>query len=583
MKKIIALVLAALMLVACFAGCRSVSSGNNLSATDIAVKEPVTFPLEETAEIVVYSQLANFNGELTGWFAEILKEKFNVKLTIIPDADGVYATRMESGDLGDIVIWGNNGADYLAAAQGGYLYDWEDGDLVGQYGPVIKESMPKALEANRELNGNGCVYGFGHNVAYSSNDCEDVLYTWDLRFDLYQQIGSPEIKNLDDLYNAFVEMKKICPKGEDGNETYAYSIWPDWDGNMVMYVKSAATAYYGYDEFGFGLYNPDNGEYYAALDPNGPYIEMLRWFNKLHRAGLIDRDSPTQTFDKMSEKLENGRVFASIFNYAGHMTYNTEEHLAAGKGMFSVLPTEAKPIVYGMSMTGQNRIWSIGAQTEHPEVCMAIINWLCTPEGRLTSDYGPKGICWDYDENGKTYFTELGKRCKADKNIDMAVETGGKYTGKFGDSSNQMNNTTWTTSATNPESGEPFNCDKWASNQVAAQYEIDQQWRDWASAEVGKTVNINYEYLNELPSMVSVASTYAEAKMDDELKFKADSIKTLVVNGSWQCITAEDDAAFDKILQDTIDECNALGYDEVTKFYVDEAARKFELQQASKN
>ena len=99
------------------------------------------------------------------------------------------------------------------------------------------------------------------------------MYSWDLRWDLYSQLGYPEIKNLDDLLAVFKKMKEICPTDELGNETYAASLWPDWDGNMVMYVKALATAYYGYDELGFGLYNPTNGEFYDALDENGPYIE----------------------------------------------------------------------------------------------------------------------------------------------------------------------------------------------------------------------------------------------------------------------------------------------------------------------
>ena len=50
------------------------------------------------------------------------------------------------------------------------------------------------------------------------------------------------------------------------------SLWPDWDGNMVMYVKSMATACYGYDEFNLVLYDCDTGNFYGALDENGPYI-----------------------------------------------------------------------------------------------------------------------------------------------------------------------------------------------------------------------------------------------------------------------------------------------------------------------
>ena len=33
---------------------------------------------------------------------------------------------------------------------------------------------------------------------------------------------------------------------------------------MVMYVKSMATAFYGYDELGIGLYNVETGEFYDA-------------------------------------------------------------------------------------------------------------------------------------------------------------------------------------------------------------------------------------------------------------------------------------------------------------------------------
>lgn len=567
-RKITALILAVLMLVSVFAGCRSVGGTNSEDGN-------------KTVNLVVYSQLANYNGVLTGWFAEVLKEKFNVEITIIPDADGVYATRMESGDLGDIVVWGNNGKDYKAAAEGGYLLDWEDGGLVEEYGPYIYENMQAALENNRSLTSTGEVYGFGHSVATSVEDHQDFFYTWDVRYDLYKAIGSPEIKDLDDLYDAFVAMKEICPTGDDGNETYAVSIWPDWDGDMVMYVKSTATAYYGYDEFGCGLYSPIDGSFHAALEEDSPYIEMLRWYNKLYNAGLVDPDSPTQTFDKMSEKVENGRTFFSIFNYAGYMTYNTSEHLEAGKGMFSISPEDATPIVYGMSNLGGNRIWSIGSKTQYPELCMQIINWLCTPEGRLTSDYGPKGVCWDYDENGKTYFTELGLKCKKDRNTDMAVETQNQYTGLFGDASNQINNTTWDTNATNPESGELYNCEYWASYLSMDKSEIEKDWMAWASEQTGIDVVTNQDYLgaSDYVLVTYPGVSFVPAELDDDLNFKSESIKTVVKNYSYQALVASE-AEFDSIIEKARDEVYALGYQELIDFYTVDAARRFAAEQS---
>ena len=49
-----------------------------------------------------------------------------------------------------------------------------------------------------------------------------------------------------------------------------------------------------------------------------------------------------------------------------------------------LMPDDATPICAGMNVLGGNRIWAIGANTEYPELCMAIINYLCTPEGYLT-------------------------------------------------------------------------------------------------------------------------------------------------------------------------------------------------------
>src|SRR5690554_4119205 len=109
--------------------------------------------VEAPVTLTVYSQLANYSGEMTGWFAQELLERFNVKVVIVPDADGVYETRMESGNLGDIVLWGTDGDKYLNAVEAGLLFDWEEDDLLAEHGPYIEEYMPYALEKNRGISG----------------------------------------------------------------------------------------------------------------------------------------------------------------------------------------------------------------------------------------------------------------------------------------------------------------------------------------------------------------------------------------------------------------------------------------------
>ena len=429
----------------------------------------------ETVTLDVYDQLANYSGEQIGWFGQVMLEKFNVKLNIIPESEGTFQTRMESGNLGDLVIWGNDSDQYLQAIEKGMLYDWNEDDLLDEYGPYIKEHFPAALDKNQQISG-GTLYGYGFDVALNALARQEMMYEWDLRWDLYKQLGYPEINNLDDMVEVLAQMKEICPEDDNGKTTYGVSLFNDWDGDMVMFVKATASAYYGYDEFGFGLYNPTDQTFHPCLEENGPYLTCLKFYNTLYQRGLLDPDSQTQKYDGMVEDYQNGTAFLNVFNFLGSAMYNSEAHAAEGKIMAPCPPKEATPICYGQNIYGGNRPWTIGAKTEYPELCMAIYNWLATPEGRMTAEYGPKDVCWYYDENGKTQFTDLGRTAKLDGKTQMADG----YSGTFEDGNFKMNNTTWGIDAENLDSnGDVFNYKKWECNAAEASSEIEADWREY--------------------------------------------------------------------------------------------------------
>jgi len=533
---------------------------------------------DEVITLDVYSQLANYSGMQTGWIADILEEKFKVKLNIISEGSGVYETRMESGNLGDIVVWANDSNKYPNAIKAGLLYDWNEDDLIGKFGPYIKENMQDALKKNQELTStitegaSDTLYGFGHNVANSNEGHESFFYTWDIRWDLYKELGYPEINNLEDYEQLLKDMVRLCPKDDSGNKTYAISLWPDWDDAMVMYVKSMATAYFGYDELGIGLYDTQTGTYHDALEENGPYLTMLKFFNNLYQDGLVDPDSMTQTYDKMIEKVQNGGTMFSIFNYSGYIAYNKPAHTKEGKGMFSMKPKEATPIVYGMNTAGGDRVWTIGAKSEYPELCMEVINYFCTPEGRMTMDHGPKGVTWDYDEEGNTYFTELGATCNKNKQTKM----GDPYKGSFQDGTLQIVNTTWSADASNPDSnGETYNADNWKSNIADAKSDIEQDWRDKTGA---KSIN---EYMeNSKEFVVAPGTSFSQTQKENEFKTKWSQVTDELKNGSWRAMYAESDKEFDKIVADMVKKCNSYGYDDCVSWSKNEASRRKSLEDA---
>ncbi len=498
---------------------------------------------DEVIELTVFSQVANYSGKMTGWFAELMKEKYNCEIIIIPDLNGSFDLRTESGNLGDIVIFGNNGDQYRRAVENGLLFDWNEDDILDEYGSYIKDNMTHTLKRNAdysmEIIGKDTVYGISNNVASSSADHESFFYTWDIRWDLYDALGRPEIKDLDDYFDLLVKMKEICPTDENGKPTYAVSLWPDWDSNIVMYVNSFATAYWGYDGLPFGLYDLNTGEYYFSADKDSPYIKSLKFFNRLYRAGLLDPNSMTQTYTEVTEKVTCGGTFFSIFDYAGSKLYNTDKHIAENKMMLPLTPEDATPCTYGMNVLGGNRVFSIGSSTEYPELCMAILNYLCTPEGYLTYLYGPKDVCWYYDENGSTCFTELGELCYNDKETEMPEEWGGRT---FKDRSFPINSSTWSIDATNPESnGDTYNAQRWVTRQSEPCCEIEKEWREFTGA-----VN-SQEYLDGRDFTVAVGTTYSESKRSDELKIVWEQVARCVVEYSWNAIYAKDDAEFEAL------------------------------------
>lgn len=550
-----------------FTGILTASPKKEGNIKKIRPKTPVT--------LNVYSQLANYSGTQTGWFADLLLDKFNVVLNIVTPASGTYDDFISSGKTGDIIVWGDNTDNYTDACKKGQLLDWDakingKNSVISEYGPYIQNNMKSALQKNKYMDSpDKKLHGFGYNVSTSARDLQSFFYTWDLRFDLYEQIGKPKIKELYDMIEVLEKMKEICPTDDNGKPTYGLSMFNDWDGSMVMYVKSLATAYYGYDEFDFGLYNPADGKFYDCLDVNGPYLYCLKFINQLYQKGLLDPESQTQKLTGMTEDYENGTAFWMIFDWLGSGLYNTDEHKAAGKAMYPVVPSEAHPLVYGQTIFGGNRLWTIGSETKYPELCMAIINWISTPEGCMTMKYGPEKLCWEI-KNEKTYFTDFGRMAYENQNT---VEMPAPYKGTFAEGLLQINNKTWSDDAYNPlTTCETYNCYSWESEQKAADTEIEGRWMEWS-----KAVSPD-RYLRTKKYNVSPGSLYTNSGVPSELTEKWVAVAECIKSESWKAIYAKSDAQYDEIVKNMISSAKEKGYDECCAVTVKKAEKRFSAE-----
>ena len=520
----------------------------------------------EEINLVVYSQLANYSGIMGGWGAEILKEKFNVTFTIIDDPSGTFDTRMESGFLGDIIIFGSDGDEYKDAAAAGLLFDWMEDDLLRDYGLNIATYFPYALGKNQSIT--GTLHGFGHNIAGNAEDHAAYYYYPHLRWDLYVELGKPEINTLEDFIPVLEAMVALEPVSSVGTKTYAVSSFPEWDGDMVMMVKSTA-ALYGWEEFNFGLYNVNTQEWESCLEPDGWYVRCLRFYNQLYQRGLYDPDSMTQTWDNVVEKYTTGAAMFNIFKWIAEV-FNTDAHKEQGKIMMPVVAQDQLNLADGLNVYGGNRPWAIGATSNYPELCMEIIDWFSTPEGVLCYNYGPQGVTWDYDENGEPYMTPLGIQSQIDKE-NTIIEYNG-YSGTYRRGTFEHNNTTWSLDAVNPESpsGQTFNWEFWESTNLSRPVTpIEQSWRDWT----GFTQPDDW-FTAEGRKSVAIASTYTAERKSRELNTIWTSLQTTIKDGSWRAIYANSDAEFDAIVDEMIRTAYEYGFAEAKEWCENEALRR---------
>lgn len=566
-KKTIALAMFGAILCSTVAACKE-------RERDTGKTTENTSSTKETVTLRVFSELCSTTGEQKGWIAKILLDKFNVKLEYVDNGE-LFSE--EDAKTSDIIVFGGQ-STYKEAVLNNLLYDFDKDALITEHGRYIYDNMKYALKKNRnitsEITGGASdtLYGIGHNVATSANDTEGCFLTWDIRWDLYKELNYPTVNNLDDMVNVLNDMQKLCPKDENGNKTYGVSLWSDWDddSNYLVGVNGLVMAYFGYDTFSMGYYDSQTGDYYDTLKEDGPYLKCLEFYNKLNRLGLLDPDSSTQKYDEYHNKMLAGNSLWTVYDYAGSLLYN-EVHMESNKMMCTLVPKDATVAVYGLSREGGNRFWTISATTKYPELCMDVINWFATPEGTMTINYGPQGLCWDYDEDGYTYLTEFGKKAYYDRFVSME----GEYaeTGTFDEGCLKLNNTLATIYAHNPDSnGETFLLDNWKSEQKDAVCDMEADWREHTNA-----LSVD-DYVEKTGINIIPATSFEYDEKSEDFADKFEAVSDMIIEYSWKAINAKDEVAYTNAIEEMKENALTAGYADVVEWALDQAEKRYEKE-----
>lgn len=546
-KKVVSAVLCASMSIGMLTGC----SGDKEASKDST----------GVATIDVYDDLANFQGTQSGWFGKIVKDKFGLELNIISPiisggGDSLYQTRSAAGDLGDLII-----------TSGGKAQDLVDAGLVVDISKYIKgkENLQKyqtAIDAsNKEcIEGEGTYLipcevteQSGTTPCESGGELNTGVY---LRWDLYKELGYPEMKTMEDMLPVLKDMQELCTESDSGKKVYAFSFFKDWDGSLMEAARQGFS-YYGYGMENFCLYKADGSDYISAIDDNSPYVRTLKMFYDANQMGLIDPESTTQNYDTLYAKYQDGQVIYSPWAWLGKDAYNTTDHKAEGKAIEFVPVADEQIYSYGCYPEGNSSsVIMIGKGAKDPQKIIDFVDWLYSPEGIATTLTGPEGMTWEI-KDGKPVMTEFGEKALLGdaKQATVPEEWG---TGSYYDGQNWLNYKMVAPTEVNPDTGYTYDKSEWDCVKELSNTEIEMDWKRYLGYDTTK------EYLIETDrALVAPGITMISPDEESSITTIRNQCKSIIVEKSWQMVYAASEDEFYSLLKEMQDSVNGLGYEDV--------------------
>ena len=516
---------------------------------------------KELLTIDVYDDAANYNGIQTGWFAKVIKDKFNIELNIIASqvvGNTIYATRSEEGNLGDIIIVDK--AKFPEIVEAGLARDISD-KLPGCEN--IMKFKTQIDVYNKGLTGEeGKYYGIPTEMTDTAPDTltDDVIYSSPmLRWDLYNKIGAPKLETLDDLLAALEKIHEVHPTNDDGDPAYPFSLWPDWDGNDNMIGIANVvqlTTWYGEKLKGSAMLKPDY-TFSPLYERENAYYKITKFLNQANQKGLVDPDSGTQNWDNACAKMSSGRV--DVFWYSWQVGFwNSLDRLAAGTAFRFIPVGDMNYYADADRYYGSDRMFGVGGKVEGEKYdrIMEFLDWYASPEGATIQHCGLKDFNYTVNEDGT--FSPLNDNALMD-NLPVPEEYGG---GGYSDGYNAINQWIVSSVCVNPLTGERFAQKFWKSYKEQTMTEMKKEWSAMFDAED----DVDWMKKNDkLLATPSVDFTPA-ADNNDIIALRAE------VNGklneyTWNLImTCATDEEFEAMWDDMVAELDGPGYKDLYEY-----------------
>jgi putative aldouronate transport system substrate-binding protein len=385
----------ALMLVLLAAGNLFAAGGSQSGGGSTS---PVTLNVGANAWGSGFGILANT------YYADLLLEDLGIRVNTLDDSPEAQSRMLAAGEWVDVAR--NPPIDILnAAIKLGLLVNFDEHKAKL---PNVYANAAGMLQYHRDYrsNGTGGLYALSSDIQPETTTGGTGAWIQPhMRWDLYKQLGMPEINELEDYIPVIKQMVDLYPVTEDGQKVYGVSTYRDANLVLAHYL----TSLYGAGNVAGGWYEYDAVKKVgrSRLDADSYYKRTVKFIFSLNQAGLLDPDAFTQEYAGYREKNAAGRVVWSLDS--NYNNTNQADRVDRGKG-FAVVPFKnmKTPLAGQPNYLGGYVGYTAAKSSPRLDKALEFLDYLYSFDGLWKLVNGPKGIMWDIDASGEPYVTRQG-------------------------------------------------------------------------------------------------------------------------------------------------------------------------------
>lgn len=409
-KKMLALLLALLMVGTLFVGCapaKPVTSENPKSSEASKTADAnyeYKLPLSDKPIVVTWATVENwypqasYESGLAVWEAIAKKTNIRIKWEVLPDAQYLTSmqTRLAAGvSLPDILRV--PGGDPTQYGQQGLLIPMND--LIDKYGIHIKEYFKKYPVTGQIMrSGDGNYYGIAPIIIESSHLMSNYFC---MRKDWLANLKLEVPKTTDEWVTVMKAFRDQDPNGDGKKNEIA------WGGEPEYFAEAFGLHLWASAWQGGFFAGKDGKVYYQYTDPR--MKDFLTFANMLYKEKLLDQDYGNPNAEVLQAKVTKNLV-GSFNTWADFgMTWGLLLRKSIAKNAWFIPVPPPKGPKGDQSLEGYGSVdmgfASISKDSKNPEAALKIMDYMWSPEGRNFLAFGIEGKTYTMVD-GKPVYTD---------------------------------------------------------------------------------------------------------------------------------------------------------------------------------